>query len=49
MMMKAAPRTAFEMIQSQITLSALEVLFDVPARAAEFQATGFAGRPVKMG
>src|SRR5271156_2903797 len=48
MMMKASPRTAFEMIQSQVMLGALKVLFDVPAGAAQFQATGFGGRVVKM-
>src|SRR5271154_3983079 len=49
MMMKASPRTAFEMIQSQVILGALKVLFDVPAGAAQFQATGFGGWPVEVG
>src|SRR5208337_743094 len=49
MMMKASPRATFEMIQSQVILGALEVLFDMPAGAAQFQATGFGGRAVEMG
>src|ERR1700691_3909305 len=49
MMMKASPRTAFEMIQCQVILGALKVLFDVPAGAAQFQAAGFGGRTVEMG
>src|SRR5208283_4895672 len=49
MMMKTSPRAAFEMIQSQVILGALKVLFDVPAGAAQFQAAGFGGRAVEMG
>src|SRR5208337_4869220 len=49
MMMKASPRTAFEVVQTQVRLGALEVLFDVPAGAAQFQAAGFGGRSVEMG
>src|SRR5208283_5017906 len=49
MMMKASPRTVFEMIQPQIILGALKVLFDVPAGAAQFQAAGLGGRSVEMG
>jgi len=49
MMMKASPRTAFEMIQSQIILGALKILFDVPAGAAQLQASGFGGRSVEIG
>jgi hypothetical protein len=49
MMMKASPRTTFEMIQPQIILGALIILFDVPAGAAQLQASGFGGRSVEMG
>ena len=49
MMMKASPRAAFEMIQSQVILGALKVLFDVPAGAAQFQAAGLGGGSVEMG
>src|ERR1039457_4659418 len=49
MMMKASPRKALEMIQPQIILGALKILFDVPAGAAQFQAAGFGGRSVEMG
>src|SRR5208282_1175085 len=49
MMMKASPRTAFEMIQPQIILGALKVLLDVPAGATQFQAAGFGGRSMEMG
>src|SRR5208282_4809720 len=49
MMMKASPRTAFEVIQSQVIFGALEVLFDVPAGAAQFQAAGFGRRSMEMG
>src|ERR1039458_5555038 len=48
MMMEASPRAAFEMVQSQVIFGALEVLFDVPARAAQFQAAGFGGRSREM-
>ena len=48
MMMKASPRAALEMVQPQIILGALEVLFDMPAGAAQFQAAGFGGGTVEM-
>src|SRR3990172_12284290 len=47
-MMKAPPRAAFEVIQSQIIFGALKVLLNVPARAAQFQAAGLVGRLMKM-
>lgn len=47
--MKSPPRAPLEMIQAQVILGALEVLFDVPAGAAQLQATGFGGWPMKMG
>src|ERR1035437_2636660 len=49
MMMEASPRAAFEMVQSQVIFGALEVLFDVPAGAAQFQAAGFGGWSMEMG
>src|ERR1039458_5546188 len=49
MMMKASPRAAFEMVQPQVVLGALKVLFDVPAGTAQFQAAGFGGGTVEMG
>src|SRR5271169_2448875 len=49
MMMKASPSAAFEMIQAQVILGALKVLFDMPAGAAQFQAAGFGGRSMEMG
>ena len=49
MMMKASPRTTFEMIQPQIILGALKVLFDVPAGTAQLQAAGLGGGTVEMG
>ena len=36
--MKASPGTPLEMIQPQVILGTLEVLLDVPAGAAQFQA-----------
>ena len=41
MMMKAGPRASCKMIESQVVFGALEVLFDVPAAAAERQAACF--------
>src|SRR5271157_2023961 len=49
MMMKPSPRAAFEMVQPQVILGALEVWFDVPAGTAQFQAAGFGGGTVEMG
>src|SRR5271157_1668583 len=49
MMMKTSPRAALEVIQSQVVLGALEVLFDMPSGAAQFQATGFGRWTVEMG
>src|SRR5579872_5359659 len=49
MMMKASPRAALEMVQPQVILGALEVLFDVPAGTAQFQAAGLGGGTVEMG
>src|SRR5260370_12369100 len=47
-MMKPAPASPFKVIQAQVVLGALEVLFDVPARAAQFQATRFARRTMQV-
>lgn len=49
MVMKASPRTALKVIQPQVILGALEVLFNAPAGAAQLQATGFGRAPMKMG
>jgi hypothetical protein len=48
MMVKASPGTAFEMVQAQVGLRPLKVLFDVPAGTAELQASGFRRWSVKM-
>src|SRR5271165_6329954 len=48
-MMKPAPRSAFEVIQAQIVFGALEVLFDVPARATELEAAGSCGEAMEVG
>ena len=37
MMMKTGPRTAFKMIEREVVLGSLEVLFDMPTTAAEGQ------------
>ena len=41
MMMKTAPGTSLEVVQTQVILEALKVLLDMPARTAQFQAAGF--------
>ena len=48
MMVEASPKAPFEMIEPQIILRALVVLFDVPAGAAQFQALSFRRRPVQV-
>src|SRR5216684_344232 len=47
-MMKPAPASPFKVIQAQVVLGALKVLFDVPTRAAQFQATRFGGRTMQV-
>ena len=49
MVMETSPGTAFKVIQAQVVLGALKVLFDVPAGAAQFQAAAFGGRSMEMG
>ena len=46
--MKPAPASPFKVVQAQVILGALEVLFDVPARAAQFQATRLGRRTMKV-
>jgi len=46
MVMKTRPGSAFKVVEAQIILGALEVLFDVPATATELQTEGFGGRAV---
>lgn len=48
MMMKTSPGTTFEVVQSQIIFGALEVLFNMPAGAAQPQAASFRRRPMEM-
>ena len=43
MMMKTGPRTAFKMIEREVVLGSLEVLFDMPTTAAEGQTPRFGG------
>src|ERR1700719_4610991 len=46
--MKPAPASPFKVVQAQVILGALEVLFDVPAWAAQFEATRFGWRTMEM-
>ena len=48
-MMEADPRTAFMVIQSQIGLAALKILFDRVAAPAQPQAAGLLRRPIQLG
>ena len=47
--MKPSPRTTFEMIQAQVILRTLKVLFNVPAGPAQLQAKRFGWGAVKIG
>ena len=49
MVMEASPGASFKMIQTQIVLGTLKVLFNVPARPAQLEARRFGKGPVKMG
>ena len=48
-MVKPGPGAAFKMVEPEIVFGALEVLFDMPATAAECQATRFGGRTMQVG
>jgi hypothetical protein len=48
MVMEAAPGAALIMVQAQIIFGALEIVLDVPARAAQPQAAGFGGRAMEV-
>ena len=48
-MMKSAPGATFVVIQTEVILAALEVLFDLPAGTAQAQATGGGRLSVQMG
>src|SRR5215831_2641469 len=47
-MMKPASASPFKVIQAQVVLGALEVWLDVPARAAQFEATRFGRRTMQV-
>src|SRR5437667_6339339 len=49
MMMKALPGASFEVIQAQIILGTLKVLFNMPARTTQLQAKRLGRRSVKVG
>src|SRR5438132_12222234 len=49
MMMKTSPGASFEVIQAQIILGTLKVLFNMPARTTQLQAKRLGRRSVKVG
>src|ERR1700694_629730 len=48
-MMKSSPGATFVVIQTEVILAALEVLFDLPTGTAQAQATGHGRRLLQMG
>ena len=49
MAMKPGPRAALKMVEPEIVVGAWEGWFDMPATAAERQATRFGGRAMQVG
>jgi hypothetical protein len=47
-MMKTTPRSTFEVVQPQVILGALKVLFNVPAGTTQFQTASAPGRLLPM-